>query len=146
MASTFHPKRPSRKLLLDSRLLYNGDNNYCMPWADNSNYQNLLHRGFLHKAGWLATPEEMDTQISFRQSAVSIYKTDYVQTSHHQRLENGATDFSSIDTRSEAWTAYRSICLPSMRYSLSAISFARQEFATIQRSPIQVLLSAMGFN
>jgi hypothetical protein len=42
-------------------------------------------------------------------------------------------------TRSEAWTAYQSICLPSMRYSLPAISFARQERAAIQRSPIQVL-------
>jgi hypothetical protein len=49
-------------------------------------------------------------------------------------------------TRSHAWIAYRSIFLPSLRYSLSSTSFTRQELAIIQRSSALVLLSAMGFN
>jgi hypothetical protein len=48
-------------------------------------------------------------------------------------------------THFEAWTAYRSIYLPSMLYTLPAISFTRQELATIRRSPIQVILSAVKF-
>lgn len=64
----------------------------------------------------------------------------------HQRSENGATDFSSIARSEAAWTAYRSIYLPSMRYSLPATSCTRQKLFTIQSSPIQVLLSATGLN
>jgi hypothetical protein len=49
-------------------------------------------------------------------------------------------------TRFEAWTVYQNIHLSSMRYSLPTTNFTRQEVATIQRSPIQFLLSTMGFN
>jgi hypothetical protein len=49
-------------------------------------------------------------------------------------------------TRPEAWTAYRDIYRASMSYSLPVTSFTRQELDKIQRRPIQVLLSAMGFN
>jgi hypothetical protein len=48
--------------------------------------------------------------------------------------------------RSDGWIAYRSIYLASMSYSLPTTSFTRKELATIQRGPIQVLLSATGFN
>jgi hypothetical protein len=49
-------------------------------------------------------------------------------------------------TRSEAWAASRGIYLPSMPYSLPVTSFTRQEVATIQRIPTQVLLSELGLN
>jgi hypothetical protein len=48
--------------------------------------------------------------------------------------------------RSDGWLAYRSIYLASMSYSLPTTGFTRQELATIQRGPLQVLLSVMGFN
>jgi hypothetical protein len=51
-----------------------------------------------------------------------------------------------IGKRSDAWLAYRSIDLPSMSYSLPSTSFTRRELATIQRSPIRALLSAIVFN
>jgi hypothetical protein len=51
-------------------------------------------------------------------------------------------------TRSEACIAYRSIFLPSLRYSLSSTNptLTRQELATVKRSSTQVLLSALEFD
>jgi hypothetical protein len=46
--------------------------------------------------------------------------------------------------RFDGWTAYRSIYLPSMSYSLPNTSFTRQELATIQRSLIRALLLPWG--
>jgi hypothetical protein len=49
-------------------------------------------------------------------------------------------------TRFEAWTAYRSIYLLSMSYSLPSTSFNRRELDRVQSSPIRAILAAMGFN
>jgi hypothetical protein len=49
-------------------------------------------------------------------------------------------------TRSDAWTAYRSIYLSSIGYILPSTSFNQRELAKIQSSPIRALLPAMGFN
>jgi hypothetical protein len=56
---------------------------------------------------------------------------------NHQKSENGATDFSSIDhSLYEAWIAYRSIYLPNMRYSLPATSSANCFLPLATSSPI----------
>jgi hypothetical protein len=49
-------------------------------------------------------------------------------------------------TRTEAWTAYRSIYLLSMSYSFPRTSFNRRELAKVQSRPINAQLSAMAFN
>jgi hypothetical protein len=118
----------------------------------------------------LATPDEKDIQIFIQQSAddeaidiaqrccqeshrtlgvhenpAGIYKTEYA---HLLATGNKMAQLISAQaiTRPDAWIAYRSIYLPSLRYSLSSTSFTRQDLSTIQRSSTQVLLSAMGFN
>jgi hypothetical protein len=53
-----------------------------------------------------------------------------IHISRRQKSENGASDLAQSITRSEVWTAYRSICLPSMRYSLPTTSFNEEN--TIQ--------------
>ena len=118
----------------------------------------------------LATPDEMDLQISIRQSAdnteiditqrccqtshktlgvhenpAGIYTTEY-QHLISKSLNMAQRVSAQSITRSEAWTAYRSIYLPSIQYSLSSSSFTRQDLAKIQSRPIHALLSAMGFN
>jgi hypothetical protein len=118
----------------------------------------------------LAIPEVLTIQISLRQSAddQAVDITQRSCTTSHRTLgvhENHAgnyqTEYAHLVnkgqkmaylisaqsiTRSDAWTAYRSIYLPSMNYSIPTTRFSRQEFATIQRSPIhspiRVLLSA----
>lgn len=103
----------------------------------------------------LTTPEELDIQISLRQSAddqdinitqrsctkshrklavhensAGSYKTEY--TSCQQRLEDGATVLKAQSiSRFEARTAYRSIYHPGMRYSLPATSSDRQELVVV---------------
>jgi hypothetical protein len=118
----------------------------------------------------LASPEEMDIQISIQQSAddqeidivqrccqeshrtlgvhdnpASIYKTEYA---HLLAKGNNMAQLISAQaiTRPDAWIAYRRVYLPSLSYSLPSTSFPRQDLATIQRNSIHVLLSAMGFN
>jgi hypothetical protein len=122
----------------------------------------------------LATPEELNIQISLRQST-DYQHVDITQRScmeshktlgvHDNPVSNHRTEYNYLFakgrndsrnmaqlisvqtiTRPEAWTAYRNIYRASMSYSLPVTSFTRQELDKIQRRPIQVLLSAMGFN
>ena len=73
-----------------------------------------------------------------------------LQTEHEHLVSKGKKLAHLISAqliaRSEAWVAYRSIYCPSMTYSLPSTSFTRRELASIQRSPIRALLSAMGYN
>jgi hypothetical protein len=105
----------------------------------------------------LATPGELDIQISIRhctallpgmslhnygsrEPIADIYETEY----YTHLLTKGQKVAQLISaqsiTRSEAWIAYQSIFLPSLRYSLSSTSFTRQELASIQRSSTQIML------
>jgi hypothetical protein len=116
----------------------------------------------------LATPEELNIQISLRQSA-DDQEIDIKQrcfTTSHRTLgvhENPAGNYQTeykhllskgqnmaqllsaqLITRSDAWTAYRSIYLPSISYGLPSTSFNQRELSKIQSSPIRALLPAMG--
>jgi hypothetical protein len=53
---------------------------------------------------------------------------------------------AQLIARSEGWSAYRSIYLPSMSYSLPSTSLTMRELFNIQSSPIRALLSVMGLN
>jgi hypothetical protein len=83
--------------------------------------------------------------LGVHENPAGICKTEYTHLVTKGQKMAQLISAQSI-TCSEAWTAYRSIYLPSMRCNLPATSFTRQDLATIQRSPIQVLLSVMGFN
>jgi hypothetical protein len=89
--------------------------------------------------------QESHPTLGVHENPASIYKTEYA---HLLAKGNNVAQLISAHaiTRPDAWIAYRSMYLPSHSYSLPSTSFTRQDLATIQRSSIHVLLSAMGFN